>query len=366
PPQRNHRRRNHTDSQRSASSHIMVAGGLWNCQSAVQKADYLSALASLHFLHFLAPTETWITPENSATLAALSSAFLFTHSPRCLGKVSFPTNLHVIVIYRPPGSLDHFIDELDILLTQFPIEGNPLILLGDFNLSSDKLHSSCILLLFTAFDLTLNHSPPTHKAGNVLDLIFTHFQLLTSSNPTTCPLDPIPATLFQTIARDLLPFISVIVNTSLSSGCVPTAFKTARVVPILKKATLDSSSVPTKDQYHFSLSSQKPLNKQFIINCLFFLLRTSCMIPISLQTGTFYRNGPHSNSSFVTYEGLDPFFHRKLPRMQKHDWSSIFRSSHITPLLRSLHWLPVAACIRFKTLMLDYKAKNGPAPSYMR
>ncbi|KAF7704303.1 hypothetical protein HF521_021375 [Silurus meridionalis] len=31
--------------------------------------------------------------------------------------------------------------------------------------------------------------------------------------------------------------------------------------------------------------------------------------------------------------------------------------SHTTPLLRSLHWLPVAARIRFKTLMLAYKAK---------
>ncbi|KAK3532908.1 hypothetical protein QTP70_002892, partial [Hemibagrus guttatus] len=40
--------------------------------------------------------------------------------------------------------------------------------------------------------------------------------------------------------------------------------------------------------------------------------------------------------------------------------------SHTTPLLRSLHWLPVAARIRFKTLMLAYKAKNGPAPSYLK
>ncbi|KAK1804030.1 hypothetical protein P4O66_020069, partial [Electrophorus voltai] len=52
--------------------------------------------------------------------------------------------------------------------------------------------------------------------------------------------------------------------------------------------------------------------------------------------------------------------------MQQHDWSSIFRSSHVTPLLRSVHWLPVAARIRFKNLILAYKAKNGPAPSYMR
>ncbi|KAI4898392.1 hypothetical protein NFI96_033774, partial [Prochilodus magdalenae] len=39
--------------------------------------------------------------------------------------------------------------------------------------------------------------------------------------------------------------------------------------------------------------------------------------------------------------------------------------THVTPLLRSLHWLPVVARIRFKTLMLAYKAKNGPAPPYL-
>ncbi|KAK1802037.1 hypothetical protein P4O66_004369 [Electrophorus voltai] len=196
-PRHNHRRHNLsnlTDSQRFTPSHIVVAGGLWNCQSAVQKADFISALASLHSLHFLALTETWITPENSAALAALSSAFSFTHSPRRLGRgsgtVCFPTKLLIIVIYRPPDSLDHFIDELDILLSHFPIAGNPFILLGDFNLPSDRLHSSCILLLLTGFDLTLNHSPPTHKAGNVLDLIFTHATTTSDISHPPPPLRP--------------------------------------------------------------------------------------------------------------------------------------------------------------------------------
>ncbi|KAI4873412.1 hypothetical protein NFI96_016658 [Prochilodus magdalenae] len=39
--------------------------------------------------------------------------------------------------------------------------------------------------------------------------------------------------------------------------------------------------------------------------------------------------------------------------------------THVTPLLRSLHWLPVVARIRSKTLMLAYKAKLGPAPPYL-
>ncbi|KAK3549886.1 hypothetical protein QTP86_015501, partial [Hemibagrus guttatus] len=52
---------------------------------------------------------------------------------------------------------------------------------------------------------------------------------------------------------------------------------------------------------------------------------------------------------------------------QLHDLFSTCPNSPTPPqLLRSLHWLPVAARIRFKTLMLAYKAKNGPAPSYLK
>ena len=37
-----------------------------------------------------------------------------------------------------------------------------------------------------------------------------------------------------------------------------------------------------------------------------------------------------------------------------------------TLLLRSLHWLPVAARIRFKTLVLAYRAANGSGPVYIQ
>ncbi|XP_076012079.1 uncharacterized protein LOC143004811 [Genypterus blacodes] len=40
--------------------------------------------------------------------------------------------------------------------------------------------------------------------------------------------------------------------------------------------------------------------------------------------------------------------------------------SHTTCLLRSLHWLPVAVCIQFKTLVLAYRAVKGTAPSYLQ
>ncbi len=40
------------------------------------------------------------------------------------------------------------------------------------------------------------------------------------------------------------------------------------------------------------------------------------------------------------------------------------KRTHVTPLFISLHWLPVAARIQFKTLMLAYRTTTGSAPSY--
>ncbi|KAK5920244.1 hypothetical protein CgunFtcFv8_024079 [Champsocephalus gunnari] len=45
---------------------------------------------------------------------------------------------------------------------------------------------------------------------------------------------------------------------------------------------------------------------------------------------------------------------------------SLPKFSHTTPLLRSLHWLPVTARIHFKTLVLGYHAANGSGPSYIQ
>ncbi len=40
-------------------------------------------------------------------------------------------------------------------------------------------------------------------------------------------------------------------------------------------------------------------------------------------------------------------------------------SAHITPILADLHWLPVAYRIKFKILLLTFKALNGLAPYYL-
>ncbi len=38
---------------------------------------------------------------------------------------------------------------------------------------------------------------------------------------------------------------------------------------------------------------------------------------------------------------------------------------HISPVLSTLHWLPIKHCIHFKILLITYKALNGLAPQYL-
>ena len=71
---------------RSCPPALSLSIGLWNCQSAVKKADFIPALASHASLDALALTETWIRPENTATPAALSVNHSFSHSPRLTGR----------------------------------------------------------------------------------------------------------------------------------------------------------------------------------------------------------------------------------------------------------------------------------------
>lgn len=42
------------------------------------------------------------------------------------------------------------------------------------------------------------------------------------------------------------------------------------------------------------------------------------------------------------------------------------RRTHISPILKSLHWLPVSFRFHFKILVLTFRALHGQAPSYIR
>ena len=66
-------------------------------------------------------------------------------------------------------------------------------------------------------------------------------KIILRSRTTSCPLDAIPTWLLKddNILEALLPSLAQIINTSLNTGTVPEVFKTALIVPLLKKQGLD-------------------------------------------------------------------------------------------------------------------------------
>ncbi|XDV50661.1 hypothetical protein PO909_019679 [Leuciscus waleckii] len=249
------------------SSHtpLSLSVGLWNCQSAVNKADFIPAFASHSTLSILGLTETWIRPEDSATPAALSSNFSFSHSPRQSGRgggtgllvsnnckysalsslcnnnsfeyhaitLTTPIKIHIVVIYRPPGQLGNFVDELDVLLSTFPEDGTPLLVFGDFNIHLEKPHATDFTSLLASFDLKRLITTATHKSGNQLDLVYIrncttenilvtplhvsdHF-LITFSLQLSTPAPPLPPPVtFRRNLRSLSPsHLSSAVSSSL-------------------------------------------------------------------------------------------------------------------------------------------------------
>ena len=63
--------------------------------------------------------------------------------------------------------------------------------------------------------------------------------LILQSPTKSCMLDPFPTSLTKQCLDDIVPIVTTIVNVSLSSGLVPSNFKQAVVVPLLKKPGLD-------------------------------------------------------------------------------------------------------------------------------
>ena len=66
-------------------------------------------------------------------------------------------------------------------------------------------------------------------------------KLIGSAPCKTCQLDPAPTWLVKDNSGLLSPFIALLFNKSLVTGCFPTGFKNAVVRPLLKKPDLDAT-----------------------------------------------------------------------------------------------------------------------------
>ncbi len=139
------------------------------------KADFITSITSHSWLNLMALTETRIKPEDRLHLkhSPIISPFPFPPPPpppRLTGRgggtgllisnywkftplsspsinssfeshsvtITYPIKINFVVVYRPPGQLVNFVEELDLLLSNFPEDGTPLVILGDFNIHLDK------------------------------------------------------------------------------------------------------------------------------------------------------------------------------------------------------------------------------------
>ncbi|KAM4054251.1 uncharacterized protein ACNLHF_006677 isoform 1-T1 [Anomaloglossus baeobatrachus] len=205
---------------------VPLTGALWNARSVCNKLSYIHDLFITNKLSFLVITETWLTPSDTASPAALSyGGFQLSHTPRPSNKhgggvglllsdqcsftpiplppsvtlpsfevhsvrIYAPSNLQLAVIYHPPGPATAFFDHFTTWLLHFLSTDIPTIIMGDFNIPIDTSHSSVskLLTLASSFGLTQWSSAATHKDGHTLDLIFTRLCSLSILSNSPLPL----------------------------------------------------------------------------------------------------------------------------------------------------------------------------------
>ena len=78
-------------------------------------------------------------------------------------------------------------------------------------------------------------------------------KIIKASPTKSCLLDPLPTFLIKECIDILLPSLTKLVNCSLMEGCVPDAFKSAVVTPLIKKPNLPSNDLKIIALYQVSV-----------------------------------------------------------------------------------------------------------------
>ena len=79
-----------------------------------------------------------------------------------------------------------------------------------------------------------------------------------------------------------------------------------------------------------------------------------CIIQLCIQAWTYMSIHKLSKQAVRQLQYIQKAAARVLTKTRKYD--------HISPVLKSLHWLPVAQRIDFKTALLVYKSVHGLEP----
>ena len=115
--------------------------------------------------------------------------------------------------------------------------------------------------------------------------------LILKSAPKPCQLDPIPTPLVVECLDTLLPSLTALVNSSLSSGVFPEVLKTALVISLFKKISLDQNELKNYRPVSNLSFVSKIIEKLFFLSSLTTSLPTiSTTAPVCLPTRIQYQN----------------------------------------------------------------------------
>src|SRR6218665_4046348 len=113
------------------------------------------------------------------------------------------------------------------------------------------------------------YSTTSHHLPSVLPVSVCEILALIQSTPNKqSTADPLPTWLLKECAVKMAPFISQLVNCSISTGKVPTIFKVATITPIPKKPSLDTADVksyrPISNLSVLSKMLERVVSKQLV------------------------------------------------------------------------------------------------------
>ena len=101
-------------------------------------------------------------------------------------------------------------------------------------------------------------SMKTLKLFNSISLD-TFIKIVMASKPSSCILDPIPTKLLTELLPVLGPPMLNIINSSLSTRCVPNSLNVSVIKPLLKKPNLDPENIKN----YYPISNLPFLSKHF-------------------------------------------------------------------------------------------------------
>ncbi len=136
----------------------------------------------------------------------------------------------------------------------------------------DIIRNSIPQVQGVSVDMSDDAISPSAPLTNLRCLTDNEVLKLVQKSPTkTCSLDPLPTWLLKDIKGSMVPVLTNLINSSLSSGTVPPMMKEAIVTPILKKPTLDVELLknfrPVSNLPFVSKLTERAVAAQYLEHC---------------------------------------------------------------------------------------------------